>query len=197
MTVNTATSRAAETSVPLLPALAERWSPRSFDPAETIDERKLIAAIEAARWSPSAGNSQPWRFIVARRGSDAFTRITGTLTGTNSLWAGTAGALVVALHETTDARGQVRPWGEYDLGQAMAHFSVQAHVEGLHVHTMGGFDAAALTAAFDLPDELRPLTVTAVGTLAPAEHLADEVLIARESAPRIRLPLEEIVLLDA
>ncbi|GGI39176.1 nitroreductase [Cnuibacter physcomitrellae] len=196
MSLDTTFSRAAETSAPILDTLAERWSPRSFVSNETIDEQKLTAALEAARWSPSAANSQPWRFLVARRGTAAFDRIAATLMGFNSVWAGSAGALVVGIYETEDAEGKPRPWAQYDLGQAMAHFSVQAHADGLHVHTMGGFDATALAEAFDLPATLRPLTVTAVGTLAPAEELGDETLIAREGAPRTRLPLDEVVLVS-
>ncbi|MFG6402595.1 nitroreductase family protein [Microbacterium sp. P04] len=195
MSIDTPT-RAAQTSTPILPALAERWSPRSFAADAPIDEQKLAAAIEAARWSASAANSQPWRFIVARRGSDAFTQIAATLAPGNVAWAASAGALVVGAYETAGPDGTPRPWAQYDLGQAMAHFAVQAHASGLHVHTMGGFDADAVSAAFDLPSDVRPLTVTAVGTVAPAHLLGDERLIARETAPRVRRPLEEIVLID-
>lgn len=191
-----APTRRAETSAPLHRTLAERWSPRSFAADETIDEAKLTSALEAARWAPSAANSQPTRLLVARRGSEAFSRITATLKGLNGLWAGSAAVLVVAAYEQTDETGAVRPWAQYDLGQAMAHFSVQAHADGLHVHTMGGFDAVAVAEAFGLPENIRPLTVTAVGMLAPAEALANEILIARESAPRTRRPLDEIVLVD-
>jgi nitroreductase len=189
--------RPAETSVAILPVLTERWSPRSFQADEPVEETKLAAALEAARWSPSAGNSQPWRFIVARRGSDAFSRIVATLRGANGAWAGSAGALVVAAYEASDAEGTLRPWAQYDLGQAMAHFSIQAHADGLHVHTMGGFDADAVTEAFALPENVRPLSVTAVGSLAPAHALTDEALIAREGAPRTRRALDEIVIVDA
>ncbi|MFL2000728.1 nitroreductase family protein [Microbacterium sp. A1-JK] len=196
MSIVTVTDRVARTDTPILPVLAERWSPRSFVADETIDEQKLASAIEAARWSSSAANSQPWRFIVARRGTEAFTRIAATLAGFNGAWAGSAGALVVAAYEQAGPEGEPRPWAQYDLGQAMAHFTIQAHATGLHVHTMGGFDADAVSAAFELPARIRPLTVTAVGVLAPAEALGDETLIARETAPRERRPLSEIVLVD-
>ena len=196
MSTDTLTDRVAQTETPILPVLAERWSPRSFIADEPIDEQKLAAALEAARWSSSAANSQPWRFLVARRGSEAFHRIAATLAGFNGVWAGSAGALVVAAYEVTGSEGEPRPWAPYDLGQAMAHFSVQAHASGLHVHTMGGFDADAIAETFDLPDSIRPLTVTAVGALAPAENLGDETLIARETAPRVRRPLSEVVLVN-
>src|SRR5690349_10969910 len=139
MSLTDTVTRTADTSFPLLPVLAERWSPRAFDTEAVIDDDKLTAALEAARWSPSANNSQPWRFIVARRGSAAFDTIVANLMGFNQMWAGAAGALVVALAEVVDADGNERRWATYDVGQAVAHLSVQAHHDGLHTHQMGGF----------------------------------------------------------
>jgi hypothetical protein len=46
----------------------ERWSPRAFSP-EIIAEGDLLKLVEAAHWAPSSHNSQPWRFIYARRGT--------------------------------------------------------------------------------------------------------------------------------
>lgn len=193
--IDTAT-RTADTSYPLLPALAERWSPRAFDTEAVIDEAKLTAALEAARWSPSANNTQPWRFIVARRGSAAFDTIVANLMGFNQVWAGAAGALVVALAEVVDADGNERRWATYDVGQAVAHFSVQAHHDGLHTHQMGGFDAAGLRAAFDLDERFLPVSVTAVGMLGDVETLP-QPLRERELAPRTRNALDEIVVVNS
>jgi len=189
-------SRTAETSTPIHPALAERWSPRSFQKATPIDESLLTAALEAARWAPSAANSQPARFIVARRGSRAFELVEQSLMGFNAVWAGSAAVLVVGAVEVADAEGKPRRWAEYDLGQALAHLSVQAHHDGLHVHQMGGFDVDAVKAAFELPENVVPVTVSAIGVLDTPEALPDEVLRAREVAPRTRLPLADIVLVN-
>lgn len=192
----TTLSRTAETSTPILEVLAERWSPRAFDATAPLDETKLSAALEAARWSASASNSQPWRFIVARRGTDAFATVESALLGFNSAWAGSAGALIVALAETVDEEGKARPWAQYDVGQAVAHLSVQAHADGLHVHQMGGFDADALRTAFDLPAALTPLSVSAVGVLGSPELLPEKTR-ERETAPRSRRALAESLLVDA
>lgn len=189
------TPRTADTSTPINEVLAERWSPRSFDAAAPLDEDKLTAALEAARWAPSAANSQPSRFIVARRGSTAFDTIVANLMGFNTVWAGSAAALVVALAEVRDPEGNERPWAKYDLGQAMAQFSIQAHHDGLHVHQMGGFDADGLRQAFSIDERFEPVSVAAVGTLASPDALP-ETLRQREIAPRQRLPLSHLVLLS-
>ncbi len=190
------TSRTAETSTPILDVLAERWSPRSFDPAVVIDEQKLTASLEAARWSPSAANTQPWRFIVARRGTAQFRQIEAALMGFNAAWAGSAGALIVAIAETTDTDGVEYRWAEYDLGQAMAHFSVQAHAEGLHVHQMGGIEVDALRESFALDARFVPVSVSAVGTLGAPELLAESAR-ERELAPRSRRAAEAIIIVNA
>ncbi len=186
----TVSDRTATTSTPILDVLAERWSPRAFDPAGELEEQKLTAALEAARWSPSASNSQPWRFIVARRGTVEFSTIEGALMGFNRVWAGAAGALIVAVTEVADAEGKARPWAHYDLGQAMAHFSIQAHADGLHVHQMGGFKADAIRSGFELPERFVPVTVAAVGLIGPPDALPEAVR-EREVSPRVRRPLAE------
>jgi len=188
--------RTAATDHPVMEVLAGRWSPRAYDATAPLDEQKLASALEAARWAPSANNVQPWRFIVARRGTADHAAIVGALVGFNQLWAGDAAALVVAIAEDEDAEGKALGTASYDLGQAVAHLSVQAHHDGLHVHQMAGFDREALGAHFDLDARFRPVTVITLGDLGDPEALPDG-LRERESAPRSRRPLSESVLASA
>lgn len=183
--------RTAQTSAPVLDTLAERWSPRAFDATHAFSEGALRGVFEAARWAPSANNSQPWRFILARRGSDSFAKIEDSLAGFNKMWAGSAAALVVNIAEVANAEGNPQPWAEYDLGQAVAHLSVQAHAEGLYVHQMGGFDRAAISAAFTLEERFVPVSVMVIGAIGTAEQLP-EPLRERELAPRTRIDLEDL-----
>lgn len=188
--------RTAQTDVPILDVLAERWSTRVFDAEAPIDEEALRAAFEAARWSPSANNTQPWRFIVGRRGTDAHAKIVESLVGFNQGWAPAAGALIVVLAETADAEGNALPWATYDAGQSAGFFTVEAHARGLATHTMGGFSGDELRSAFGIDPRFTPVTVIAVGAFGDLDA-ADEAVRARESAPRTRRPLAESLLLDA
>ncbi|PPF60549.1 nitroreductase [Clavibacter michiganensis] len=196
LTTTTAVTRADETSAPILEVLAARWSPRSYDPTAVIDEQALASVLEAGRWSPSMANTQPWRFIVARRGTEAFDKIVSNLMGFNQAWTPNASVLIVNVAETTDPDGKPRALANYDLGQAVAHMSVQAHHEGLHVHQMSGIIAEGLRDAFSIPENLTAITVTALGTVDAPEALGEEGAIAREKAPRERLALDEIVLVN-
>ncbi|WP_309104482.1 nitroreductase family protein [Microbacterium sp.] len=188
--------RTAPTEHPVLDILAARWSPRAFDADRPIDEARLATALEAARWSPSANNVQPWRFIVARRGTALHAQIVDALMGFNQAWAGNASALIVAVAETETADGTPITHAVYDLGQAVAHFSVQAHHDGLAVHQMSGFDPEVIREFADLEPRFAALTVIAVGEFGDVDSLP-EVLREREVAPRVRRPIDETVILSA
>ena len=182
-------SRAADTTAPILPAMAERWSPRGFDPTAVIDEDTLTTVLEAARWAPSGNNNQPARFIVARRGSASFAKIHANLKGFNQAWADKASVLILNIAEGDN------PWAQYDLGQAVAHLTIQAQHEGLFSHQLGGIDRKALAEAFRLKANQDAVTVTVLGVLGDAEALSPE-LLEREIAPRTRKPLTEILLVN-
>ena len=155
--------KTASTTVPVHPLIAERWSPRGFNRAHELDEDSLTALLEAARWAPSAQNSQPWRFLVARRGDEAHEQLFAALAPGNQAWAGAASALVLVAARTVADDGRPQPWALYDTGQAVAALITQAQADGLAVHQMGGFDTAAVRAEFGLGETLTPVVVIAVG----------------------------------
>ena len=188
--------KTADTTVQVHPLLAERWSPRGFDQAHEIADGGLAALLEAARWAPSAQNSQPWRFLVTRRGDEAHGLLFAALAPGNRAWAGAASALVLVAARTVGDDGRPQPWALYDTGQAVAALVTQAQADGLAVHQMGGFDTAAVRAGFGLGDDLTPVVVVAIGR---ADHTArlPEPLAARETAPRTRRPLGDLLLLPA
>jgi nitroreductase len=186
-------TRTAASQVPLHPLLAERWSPRSFDRSHKVSDAALTALLEAARWAPSANNVQPWRFLVARRDSADFATLVELLAPGNQVWAQHASALIAVVAETVDDNGNPRTHALYDTGQAVAQLVAQAQAEGLVTHQMGGFDAAATRTSFRLSDDLTPVVVVAVGS-HDAEAQLPEPFAARETAPRTRRPLEELLL---
>lgn len=194
--MTTAHTNPAPTEAPILDVLAERWSTRVYDAHAMLDEAALQSALEAARWTPSANNTQPWRFIVARRGTPEFQTVHSALRGFNQSWTAAASALVVFVAETETEDGSPLRMAAYDLGQAAAHFTVQAHASGLHTHQMGGFDAQAVSAAFGLEARFAPLTVMSVGSLGDIDQVDDE-LRERELATRTRHAVSELVLADA
>jgi nitroreductase len=179
----------ADTSVPVHPLIARRWSPRALDPNGEVGDEALRAMLEAARWAPSSGNTQPARYLIGRRGDDTYARIFELLTPRNQGWAGAAAVLMLCCMVTTNEKGRL-PVPEYGTGLASANLVLQAVAEGLVAHQMGGFDRAGAKAAFALPEDVEPLTVIAVGTPGSPD-LLDEARRAKELAPRKRIPLSE------
>lgn len=192
----TAHANPAPTEAPILDVLAERWSTRVYDADAPLDESALQSALEAARWTPSANNTQPWRFIVARRGTPEFETVHTALRGFNQSWTAAASALVVFVAETETEDGKPLRMAAYDLGQAAAHFTVQAHASGLHTHQMGGFDGQAIADAFGLESRFVPMTVMSVGSLGDINQV-DEDVRERELAPRSRHSVSDLVLVGA
>ena len=176
----------------VMDVLEQRWSPRAFDRDEVLDENRLGPAFEAARWSPSSGNSQPWTCMVGFRGDDVFQTIVGTMASGNQVWAEHAGAVVANIASVVDAEGNPQSHAVYDLGQAVAHFTVQATADGLMVHQMGGFDAQTLGRELGLDSSRRVVTLMAVGSIGDPADLPEK-LQQREAQPRSRKSLSEIV----
>lgn len=184
------TSKPAITGQPIHPLLRERWSPRTFD-STALEPSQIVRLLEAARWSPSGGNGQPWRFVVAPQGSAAFAKIVGTLNEGNVVWAQHAPLLLATVAQTVREGGKPNGTALYDLGQAVAHLTVQVAAEGLWLRQMGGFSADKMREAFAIPADFQPVTVVAVGRIGDIDRL-DIGLRERELAPRVRKPLGEI-----
>jgi nitroreductase len=157
-----------ETSVRLHHLLAGRWSPATFDTAHEASAAEMASLLEAARWAPSAGNSQPWSFVIGRRNDPVHARLVRHLAGSSARWAPTASLLVANLShryvEGTD--WDYSEFALYDLGQAVAHMTVQAQALGLSARQFRAFDRAGLAAEFDVPDHWEVTTMTAFGRAA-------------------------------
>ena len=171
--------------------ISKRWSPRAFSAEATVSDDELRILLEAARWAPSHGNSQPARFVVGHRGTPTFDAIVETLTRGNRTWAPRASVLLIGCVVTTDDRGDI-PNVEFGLGLAMENMALQAVDLGLVAHMMGGFDKAAAHTTFSMPDNVRPLVAMALGHQGDLSDLPED-LQAREQRERKRLPLSETV----
>lgn len=182
--------RDAETSVPVHELIRTRWSPRSLDPNGQVGDASLRAVLEAARWAPSNGNTQPARFMVGRRGEETHERILALLSRRNREWAWPSAALVLACMATRNEKGLV-PMAEYGVGLAVQNLVLQAVAEGLVAHQMGGFDREGAKLSLALPEDIEPLVVIALGTLGSPD-LLDDARRERELAPRRRKPLAEL-----
>jgi len=123
---------------------------------------------------------------------EPFEKLLGTLNERNQDWAKHAPVLVLSVVQRERAVGQPNPWATYDVGQAVAHLSVQATALGLVVHQMAGFDRQKAAELFALPEGYDALTVFAIGYEGDPATLPAG-LRERELEQRSRKPLKEFV----
>lgn len=177
-----------------------RWSPRAFT-AEPIPEAQLMTLLEAARWAPSCFNSQPWRFLYARRDTPDWDRFVGLLTPDNQVWAGNASALVVIVSNTlmkNPATDEGQPeWvpsytHSFDAGAAWAQLGLQSTLAGLRAHGIIDIDMARARRELHVPEHYRIEAAVAIGRQAAAETLDDD--LQKKEQPSAREPLSVIAL---
>jgi nitroreductase len=183
----------AVTEYEIHPLIAQRWSPRAFD-SQLVESEKIAQLFEAARWSSSCFNDQPWVFIVATKDDTVnYPKMLDCLVPFNVSWAQAAPVLVLIIAQKNfKHNGKPNAWGEYDAGQAAATLVVQATALGLVAHQMGGFDADKAIAAFNIPDTAKVMAAMAIGYAGEVSNLPPD-LQEKELAPRDRHPLSSFV----
>jgi len=133
--------------------------------------------LEAARLAPSAGNRQPWYFIVVRD-PELKRRVAEAARG--QMFIADAGAIVVAVSDPT-----VSPrWHDKDVMIAMEHLILVATELGYGTCWIGAFDEGEVKRVLGIPEQYRVVALTPVGV--PAES----------PPPRPRKGLEEIAFED-
>lgn len=179
-----------------------RWSPRAFTP-EPIPESQLMTLLEAARWAPSCFNSQPWRFLYARRDTPQWDTFVALLTADNQVWAKNASALVFIVSNTLMKNPVTAPeaggdeWvpsytHSFDAGAAWAQLGLQSTLAGLRAHGIVGIDMARTRLALNVPDHFRIECAVAIGRQASIETLEED--LQKKEQPSVREPLSVIAL---
>lgn len=172
--------------------MQSRWSPSVFDATHELTGAEITRLLEAAQWAPSSGNRQPWRYVVAPRGSAAHQVLVPHLSRGNSGWVPRASvvflSVVVLGSDGDELKDVLIP--THDVGQASAHLTLQARAMGLDAHQFGGFDHGPVAEGLGLPADTRLVAGIAVGVRGnPAE--VSERDAEREHRVRSRRPLAE------
>lgn len=182
----------ADNRYPVNPFSKARWSPRAFAD-RPVEREKLQSLFEAARWSPSSGNQQPWRFIIGIRPDETWNKVFQCLDDGNQLWAYLPPVLMISCgRKKMNSGGDDNGKYMYDTGQSVAHLSIEATSQGLFVHQMGGFYPEKAIELFEIPAEYEPLTAIAVGYMGEPELLKGHNY-EREFRPRTRRECNDFV----
>jgi hypothetical protein len=81
----------------------------------------------------------------------------------------------------------------YDLGQAVAHMSIQAQALGLYVRQFRAFDRDGIAMEFGVPEHWEVTTLAAIGRAAPGPGRSSTPDDAGEPPVRARRALDEIL----
>jgi nitroreductase len=182
----------ADTQYPIHDLLRRRWSPRAFDD-RPIEPEKLRSLFEAARWAPSSNNGQPWRFLAAAKENTAeYDRLFKCLVESNQAWAYRAPVLLLSVAKLQFEDGSANRHALHDTGMAAENLAIQATALGLVTHQMAGFRIDQARADCQIPEGYEPVAMMAVGYPGDPSLLSDR-LRARETQPRVRKPVTEIV----
>lgn len=180
----------------VLDVIRERWSPRAYDSARVVTQDELWRLFEAARWTPSSRNEQPWRFIVADKTAhpDVHAALVATMTQGNQAWAPLAPVLiVVAAKLTVGESAEVNRHALYDTGQAVAYLTIQAQSQGLAARQMEGFDRVKAAQVCDVPADYDLAALIALGYPGAPDVLPNEKHRQLEVTPRARRPAADFV----
>lgn len=184
-------------AVALAEPMRSRWSPSVLDPTFELTDDQVTSLLRAAQWAPSWGNSQPWHYLVARRGTPTHDALVSTLSRGNRSWVPTAALVLVGVVAVAEVDGkEPSPVAEYDAGQAAAHVTLQAWGMGLVAHQFSGFDHEEFARLMKVPDEYRVMPAIAVGALGDPSTV-EESLAAKHFRPRTRRPLAQTAFEDA
>ncbi len=187
----------ANTSVPISDLVSNRWSPRVYDPTHVVSKEQVLRLAEAARWSASGNNAQPWRFGFTLRGEEMFEKISSSmLSGFNASWAPHASLYVLAFADKFRADGTEidRHASYFNNALATSQLVFEAESMGLKAHYMGGVMHDEILKLVGVDDAWLTCVIT-IGAQGDASNVSDE-LKQRESTPRERKALSEIVITE-
>ncbi len=190
------TNKIANPNHPILELFQQRWSPRSFAD-KPVAKETLLSLLEAARWTASSRNEQPWRFIITTKDNPAeYKKLLACINETNQVWAKNAPVLLLAITKTHfSSTGTLNKYAFYDVGAAVTNLIMQATAMDLYAHQIGSYSAEKAHQTYNLSDDYQPVVAVALGYLGQPEALPDS-LHTKEVAPRERKPLDELVLSD-
>ena len=153
----------------VLEAIKGRRSIRAFKnqgvPAEIVEE-----LIDAARWAPSAGNIQPWEFIIVRK-PRIKRRLVETALGQMFIEEAPVVIVVCADEERSSQGYGVRGKTLYciqDTAAAMQNIHLTAYSLGLGTCWVGAFREEETRKILKIPRGMRPVAIIPVGYPAEA-----------------------------
>lgn len=154
----------------------KRESCRSYSDKK-VSRKDLIEIIEMARMSPSACNSQPWKFVVV---DDEKAKLMPEILQGHGInkWTDNVSTFVIVCETKAKlmagATCDSQHYAQMDIGIATANLALSATAKGLSTCIMGSFDEAKVKEVFNIPGDIKTRLVVAVG-YAKDDKIRDKV----------------------
>ena len=168
----------------------KRWSPRAFAD-RPVSPEILKSLFEAARWSPSCFNEQPWLFLYAVTEKDR-QKFLSLLSEKNQSWARTAPVLAfIFAKRHFDLNGKPNDWAAFDCGAAWMSLTLQARLHGLYTHGMAGYNRGSIYRELGVDREkYEAIAAIALGYIGDPSVLNESQ--RRSERPNNRKPLSRV-----
>jgi nitroreductase len=141
--------------------IEKRRAYRSLDPIE-ISNELIDDLAEMARFSPSCGNKQPWRFVFVYE-KDVLNELFTVLSEGNK-WVEKASMIIGVFSEPeNDCIVGERLYYLFDTGLATAFIILRATELRLVAHPIAGFKESLAKEILNIPKKSRLITLIVVG----------------------------------
>ena len=158
----------------VLEAIKGRRSIRAFK-SQNVSEEIIEKIVDAARWAPSAGNIQPWEFIIVRR-PETKRRLAEAALGETFIEEAPV-VIVVCANEDRSSQGYgIRGKTLYciqDTAAAIQNIHLTAYSLGLGTCWVGAFREEKAREILKIPQGIRPVAIIPVGYPAEAPSPRD------------------------
>jgi len=142
----------------VMEAIKTRRSIRKYK-STPVEDKKIIECLEAARWAPSANNSQPWEFLVVKNPE---TRRKLAEIHRYGRFMADSPVVVVFIADP----GRSSNWYHGDVAVSVQNFLLAAHSMGLGTCWMGVLNTPfeePIKKLLGIPEGLRVLCTVSVG----------------------------------
>ena len=169
--------------------IRKRASLKTHLSAREVEQEKITKILDAARLAPSAGNRQPWRFVVVQGKEAVEALVSGSFSEGNMMAKQAPVVIIVCANPSDDIVRDGKEYYLFDVGLAVENMLLAATDLGLVTHLIANVNEAELKRILRVPDEVRFLVATPIAY--PTEDSYEEAVQERLSQ-RTRKDLNEL-----